>query len=144
MSVIAIIVFLVLTTIAGLHAAWGFGVRWPVCDERSLVALVIGATGRSRMPAMMQCLIAAAAIFAAGMVALLLAGVVHAPVPARLVTLAGISVALVFAGRGLAAYVPAWRKRFALQPFARLDRCYYGPLCLLLAMAFAWLLAVAS
>ena len=80
MNIIAISVFLLLTAIAVLHAAWGFGLRWPARDERGLVALVIGATGRSSMPSLARCLVAAAAIFAAGVVALLLAGVC-APVP---------------------------------------------------------------
>jgi hypothetical protein len=135
-SIIAIAVFLLLTAIAVLHAAWGGGMLWPARDERGLVALVIGATGRTRMPALAQCLIAAAAIFGAGVVALLLAGLARAPVPAGLVTLAGVAVTMVFAGRGIAAYVPAWRQRFAQEPFATMDRTWYGPLCLLLAIGF--------
>jgi hypothetical protein len=136
MSSIALAIFLVLAVIAALHAVWGFGLRWPVRDERSLVALVIGATGRNRMPAMAQCLIAAAAIFAAGVVALALAGVIAVPLPEIMITAAGVLTALVFAGRGLAAYVPAWRRRYGQQPFATLDRNWYGPLCLLLAAGF--------
>jgi hypothetical protein len=88
------------------------------------------------MPAMAQCLIAAAAIFAAGVVALALAGVIAVPLPAIMITAAGVLTALVFAGRGLAAYVPAWRRRYGQQPFATLDRNWYGPLCLLLAAGF--------
>ncbi len=139
MTAIAVAAFVILSVIALLHAAWGFGLRWPARDERGLVALVIGATGRSHMPSLVECLRAAGAIFAAGLVALLLAGVIAVPLPPLLVMLAGAAVTLVFTGRGIAAYVPAWRKRFAQQPFARLDRRYYGPLCLLLALAFAWL-----
>jgi hypothetical protein len=136
MSIIAVTVFLLLTAIAGLHIAWGLGLRWPARDERGLVALVIGATGQTRMPPLAQCLAAAAAIFAAGVVALLLAGVIRVPLPPGFVTLIGALVFFVFAGRGIAAYVPAWRKRFAQEPFARMDRTWYGPLCLLLAIVF--------
>jgi hypothetical protein len=136
MNLIAIQIFLVLTAIAALHAAWGLGLRWPAHDERNLVALVIGATGRSRMPSMARCLIAAAAIFAAGLVALALADAIVVPLPAITVTVAGMLTALVFVARGLAAYVPAWRRRFAQQPFASLDRNWYGPLCLVLAAGF--------
>jgi len=137
MSNVAVAVFLILAVIAGLHVAWGFGLRWPARDERSLVALVIGATDHTRMPSMAQCLLAAAAIFAAGLVALALVRVV--PVPADLASVAGALAAVIFAGRGAAAYVPAWRQRFSQQPFAAMDRTYYGPLCLLLALAFAGL-----
>lgn len=141
MSAVAIIVFIVLAAIAAMHALWGLGLCWPARDEPGLVALVIGATGRSRMPGTAQCLIAVAAIFAAGFTALALANLVTLPVPPALLTAAGAVVALVFAGRGAAAYVPGWRARFSQQPFARLDRVCYGPLCLLLALAFAGLVA---
>lgn len=141
MTFIALAVFAILAAIAALHAAWGFGLRFPARDERGLVALVVGATGQNRMPEPIQCLSAAAAILAAGLVALFLADIETAPVPAEAVTLAGALTTAVFAGRGLAAFVPAWRRRFSQQPFARLDRACYGPLCLALAAAFAGLTA---
>jgi hypothetical protein len=127
MSAVAVAVFLVLAVIAALHAAWGFGLRWPARDERGLVALVIGTTGRTRMPSMAQCLVAAAAIFAAGLVALALVGLQALPAPAGLVTAAGAVVTLIFAGRGTAAYLPAWRRHFAQEPIASMDRNWNGP-----------------
>jgi hypothetical protein len=142
MTTIAIAAFLILAFIAALHVAWGFGVRFPARDERSLVALVIGATGKTKMPSLAECLAAAAAIFAAGLVALAVGGILPVPAPRFLVTLAGAGVTAVFAGRGIAAYVPAWRSRFRQQPFASMDRSYYGPLCLVLAVAIGWLTAV--
>ena len=54
--------------------------------------------------------------------------------------LAGAVATLVFAGRGIAGYVPVWRARFPREPFATYDRRYYSPLCLILAAAFAALL----
>ena len=42
----------------------------------------------------------------------------------------------VFLGRGLAGYTSAWRRRFSEQPFARLDRLAYSPLCLALGAGF--------
>jgi len=140
MTLLAALVFVVLSAIALMHALWGVGLRWPARDERTLVALVIGATGRSRMPSLPQCLLAAAAIFAAGLVALALAGLLLVRTPGILLVPAGVAATLVFLGRGLAAYLPAWRRRFAQQPFASLDTGCYGPLCLLLALAFAILL----
>jgi len=139
MSILAVIVFLVLAAIAVLHVAWGFGLRWPAHDERSLVGLVIGTTGRTRMPSLVECLAAAAAIFAAGLVTLAVADVMPVPAPRWLVTTAGAGATAIFAGRGAAAYVPAWRQRFSRQPFAAMDRTYYGPLCLLLAAAIGWM-----
>ena len=139
MTTLAVMVFLLLAVIAALHAAWGFGLRWPAEDERDLVALVVGATGRTRMPAMVECLAAAAAILGAGLVALAAAGLVAVPISPVLLAAIAALVAAVFAVRGLAAYLPAWRRRFAQEPFATLDRSWFGPLCLLLALAFAFL-----
>jgi hypothetical protein len=139
MRTIAVMVFLALAAIAMLHAAWGFGVRWPAEDERDLVALVVGRTGRTRMPAPSACWRAAAAIFVAGLVALAVADLVAVPGPPTVVTAAAALVATVFAGRGIAAYLPAWRRRFSQEPFATLDQSWYGPLCLLFALAFALL-----
>jgi hypothetical protein len=49
----------------------------------------------------------------------------------------GILAAFVFAGRGIAGYFPAWRRRFPLEPFATFDRYSFAPLCLALATGYA-------
>jgi hypothetical protein len=140
MTLMAILVFLTLMTIAALHVAWGFGMTFPAANRDDLFHLVVGATRQTEMPTLPQCLAAAAAIFSAGAVALLVADLVKLPLPSWVVTALGALVTLVFAGRGVAAYTPAWRRRFAKQPFASMDQSWYGPLCLLLAACFATLL----
>ncbi len=137
MSLLGGTVFLLLLAIAALHLAWGFGVRFPARNERELVALVICATGTTTMPGAAQCAAAAAAIFGAGLVVLALAGLIRVPVPAGIISAAGLIAMFVFAGRGIAGYVPAWRGRFSQEPFATLDQRFYAPLCFLLAAAFA-------
>jgi hypothetical protein len=141
MTSLAVMVFLALAAIATMHVTWGLGARWPAESERDLVALVIGRTGQTRMPSAIECFAAAAAIAAAGVVALVVADLVHVPGPRSLATAAGAVVTLVFAGRGIAAYLPAWRRRFSQQPFAAMDESWYGPVCLLFAVAFGLLLA---
>src|SRR5882757_9075609 len=140
MSFIALAIFLLLTAIAGIHVAWGTGVRWPRKTEAELVTAVIGHRS-DRMPTPNQCYLAALAIFIPGAIALMLAGLVQTPLPPWLVLLAGTAAALVFAGRGIAGYVPVWRARHPREPFASLDRHYYSPLCLMLAAGLAVLLA---
>jgi hypothetical protein len=140
MMLMATLVFLVLATIAAFHVAWGFGMTFPAANRDDLFHLVVGATRQTEMPSLPQCLAAAAAIFSAGAVALLVADLVKLPLPSWAVTVLGALVTLVFAGRGVAAYTPAWRRRFAKQPFASMDQSWYGPLCLLLAVCFATLL----
>ena len=140
MSFIALAIFLLLAAIAGIHVAWGTGVRWPRKTEAELVTTVIGHK-RDIMPSPSQCYLAALAIFIPGAIALMLAGLVQTPLPLWLITLAAAAAALVFAGRGIAGYVPAWRARHPREPFASLDRHYYSPLCLMLAAGLAVLLA---
>jgi hypothetical protein len=139
-AIIAWCIFIMLTTIAAIHVAWGFGVRWPRRSEIELVTTVVGHK-RDAMPPPLHCYLAALAIFIPGAIALLLAGIVQTPLPRWLVTLAGAGAALVFAGRGVVGYLPAWRARHPREPFASLDRHYYSPLCLLLAAGLVVLLA---
>ena len=50
--------------------------------------------------------------------------------------LAGAGIATVFLARGVAGYVPAWRRLQSAEPFTTLDRRYYAPLCLALGTGF--------
>jgi hypothetical protein len=138
-AVVAWCIFIMLTAIAAMHVAWGVGVRWPRRSEVELVTTVIGHR-RDTMPPPSHCYLAALAIFIPGAIALMLAGLVQTALPPWLVALAGAAAALVFAGRGIAGYMPAWRARHPCEPFASLDRHYYSPLCLMLAAGLAVLL----
>jgi Protein of unknown function (DUF3995) len=134
---LALTTFLTLTATAALLAMWGVGVHWPAPDERALVALVVGHSKRTRMPSTLKCFGTSAAMLLAGIVALAVVDLVAFPGPSYLISAAGALVALGFAARGAAAYVPAWRRRFAQEPFATLDKSWYAPICLLLATTFA-------
>ncbi len=136
MTVLAAAMFLLLASIAALHAAWAFGHHWPARDERQLVSQVVGQAGRASMPGRTQSLVAAVAIFTAGVIALLLL----APRASAILALGALAAAI-FAGRGIAGYLPAWRRMFSQEPFAMLDRLIYSPLCLCLAIGFAALIA---
>jgi TRAP-type C4-dicarboxylate transport system permease large subunit len=60
------------------------------------------------------------------------AGLLSAAWPSWLTRLTGAVIAAVFVVRGIAGYVPAWRRRHSAEPFATLDRRIYAPLCLAL------------
>ena len=137
MMVLAAAVCLALLSIAALHIAWGFGITFPATDEKTLIGLAIGETGRTATPTPLQCFAAAAAIAGSGILALLLIAIDWPPAPATVITSIGVIASVVFAVRGLAAYLPAWRRRFAMEPFADLDRRYYGPFCCLVAIALS-------
>jgi hypothetical protein len=136
MKSLALIVFAVLTAIAALHAAWGLKILWPATSEEKLVAMVVGAKGRRTMPPPLSCFIVAAAIFLQGLIALLAAGWIAAPIPRSIVSLFALLCAAVFIARGIAGFTAGWRARYPQQPFARLDREYYSPLCLALGAGF--------
>ena len=81
MTAISVTIFAVLAAIAVLHLAWGFGVHWPAGSERDLAALVVGKTGRHRMPGLAACVAAATAIFVAAVIALAAGHGINGPVP---------------------------------------------------------------
>jgi hypothetical protein len=137
MNAIATAMFLLLAGIAIIHLAWGFGMHWPAHSERALVALVVGRTGQTKMPGLIACVVAALAIFVSGVAALAVSGFLVVPLPNAVLVLLGVLMFLVYAGRGIAAYLPAWRHRFSQEPFATMDRTKYGPFCLMLAAGFA-------
>jgi hypothetical protein len=139
MTTMAVIIFLALAAIAAAHVAWGFGASWPAATRDDLFHLVVGATRQNKFPDLLQCLIAAAGIFCAGVSGLIVADAIRLPVQAAWVTGLGVLVATVFAARGVAAYTDAWRRRFAKEPFATMDRSCYGPFALLVAAVFALL-----
>ena len=45
-------------------------------------------------------------------------------------------IGLAFLARGILGFMPWWRRLAPEQPFARLDRRFYSPLCLLIAAGF--------
>ena len=137
---LALALWIVLLTIAALHAAWGLGWRWPSGSEIVLARTVVGRTGITRMPSLTSCLTVAALLAGASLWPLCASGLLPAPWPVLLTQVAGLGLVAVFIGRGVAGYLPAWRRRFSEQPFASLDRCVYSPLCVLIGAAILTIL----
>ena len=125
--------FLPLFTVAFAHYLWAFGNTWPIRNETLLAQTVVGRTGITRMPNRVVTFVVATAILGIGIIALSLADPV-AGGPGF--TLLGVLLALVFIGRGVLGYTPAWRARFAAEPFAALDRKNYSPLCFWIGAGF--------
>ncbi|MDW4549379.1 DUF3995 domain-containing protein [Defluviimonas sp. D31] len=123
----------ILMLLAVLHIAWGIGFWFPLRDETALARAVIGTPGRREMPGAVACSLGASALLGAA------SFLWWAPGLPRDVALAATGTIL--AGRGIAAWLPAWRRHFPDEPFATLDRRLYGPLCLALGAGF-WRLAI--
>lgn len=132
MILLAVILTLVLAAIAALHAYWGFGGLWPGRDAADCARRTGGFRGARSMPGPAACFAVAAALAIAALIPIFLVGRFG-----MLAALAGLAVALVFLGRGVAGFTPAWRRLTPEQPFASLDVRYYSPLCLIIGAGFA-------
>lgn len=118
---------------AALHILWAFGIWWPEGDERALVARVVGFSTAERMPGPIPSAAAAACLMFAALLPWLANGWAS--------RLALGLTALVFLLRALMAWRPFWQKLTPQQPFRRLDQRLYGPLCLAIGAAFAFILS---
>jgi hypothetical protein len=136
-TVLALALAVVLVAIATLHVYWGIGGIWPGTDARSCARAVVGFRGIEAMPSLGASFAVAAMIIASALVALALGGVFAAPFDRLPLAGAAMFVALVFLGRGIAGFTPAWRRLACEMPFASLDMRYYSPLCLALGAGFA-------
>ncbi|KRE17194.1 hypothetical protein ASE66_30290 [Bosea sp. Root483D1] len=137
---VAVALALLLSAIAGLHAYWGRGGLWPAASEPELIATVIGNAGAKRMPSPGLCLLVALAIAVTAIWPLLLTQVPGTASLRPLLRLGGFAIMAVFLLRGIAGFLPAWRRLHPREPFASYDRRYYSPLCLLIAAGYAALL----
>jgi Protein of unknown function (DUF3995) len=117
---------LVLITIAAVHVLWGVGFWFPIRDEATLARTVIGARGITQMPGAMPCSVVAVAL-------LFLAVVLFWPDGDQRQNVVWIAAGT-FLVRSAVAYTPFWRDMLPEQPFARLDRLYYAPLCLVIGL----------
>jgi hypothetical protein len=120
-----------LVALSGLHLYWGFGGRWPGHDETSMVEPGVGRTRGMRAPGLLASTAVALALAAGG--ALVLASLTSTGWDGWLQAGRWILFA-VFAGRGLATYVPPVFRYAEGTPFATLNRRAYGPLCLAIAL----------
>jgi hypothetical protein len=126
----------IVSAIAVLHAYWGLGGVWPAASAERLAKTAVGTPGITKMPSPASCLLVAALLTGVAAWPLFATGLLPEVWPRWLTLLAGAAIVAVFVGRGLAGYTPAWRSRFSEQPFARLDRLAYSPLCLGLGAGF--------
>jgi hypothetical protein len=139
-ELLAVLLWIVLAAIATLHAAWGLGSHWPCESEERLVKAAGGTPGVRKMHPPASCFTVAALLAGVSAWPLFAVRLLPEAWPRWLTLLAGAGIAAVFVARGLAGYTSWWRARFSEQPFARLDRLAYSPLCLLLGAGYLTIL----
>lgn len=126
------IVFFCLLMVAIAHFMWAVGSPWPIRDPQLLANTVIGSPGMTRVPKLAS-LVVAILVLGAASIGAALGDADSGGLP---LTLAGAAQAALFAARGIVGYLPAWRARHPIEPFASLDKRYYSPLCLIVAVCF--------
>lgn len=122
-----------------LHFYWGFGGVWPGTDRRSCARAVVGFRGIEEMPSPYSAFAVSIALFSIAWLALTLGGLALPPWTPVPLPLLGLLSALVFLGRGIAGYTPAWRRLAPEQPFAANDVRYFSPLCLAIGAGLLFL-----
>lgn len=142
MVILAILLSLVLFALSAIHVYWAFGGKWPGSTERDLVDTVIG-IGDRMPPAVVSLAVALALALMAVMP--LIAGGLLDDRPLKQLGLAEYlpwlmaAIAVIFLGRALGTLAfklfPDIGKNHA-QRFIELDRRFYGPLCLVLGLAY--------
>ncbi len=138
-NIAAALLMIVLALLAALHFYWGLGGRWPGHDDRSLVEMVVGRTRDMKAPNFWACLFVTGALLMAAFLVAVHGGAVELPLPdwARVIVRVGFWTAFaVFAGRGIAGFVPAAFRYAEGTPFVQLNLLYYSPLCLAIAAGF--------
>lgn len=134
----ASILFLCLIMVSLAHFVWAFGGTWPIRNRELLAATVIGREGVDRVPRLAALLVAILVLVAAAL-GVSLGERESGGLP---LTLVGLALGLVFAVRGIFGYTAAWRRHFPREPFASLDRKFYSPLCVVVAVCFLVLVAM--
>jgi hypothetical protein len=134
--VLALMLFVGVGMIAVIHILWGMGSHWPEASEEALARAVVG-DGRRRMPPPWQCFAVALVLTALAIWPWYALGRMSDPA-----VLAGTYVvAGIFMARGVAGYSVRWRAHFRDEPFAKRNRRYYSPYCLLMGVGYIALAA---
>ena len=139
MGALSLVLALALFVLSALHLLWATRSPWPKPTQAELARAVTGFPGVDNMPPPAACIVVAFGLAVMAADALALGCVISTNFP-LVTTLIGVGSTAIFLGRGVAGYLPAWRRLTPEEPFAILDRRYYSPLCLLLGAGFLCLL----
>lgn len=131
--IIASLVCVALLTVSLAHFLWAFGRPWPIRDSALLARTVVGRPGVDTMPPWYFSLLVAVFTLCCAVFALALAD--HDSGGTGMSLLALVP-GLLFLARGIAGYLPAWRRARPVEPFRTNDIRVYSPLCLVVGIGF--------
>lgn len=139
---LSVLVSAILVVIAVFHLLWGLRIWVPVKGEAQLAKTVAGFEDIENMPKSRACFVVTLYLCFAALLTLISGGIVSSPdIGQPLIQLGTIVVALVFLMRGLFAYTQKWASMTPEQPFRKLDKLYYSPLCLFIGASIVCILA---
>ncbi len=133
--ILAYFVFLVLSTISAIHIYWGIGGYWPADSRANLVRTVVGTEHRD-MPSLSLTLLVSIIFFLIGLVPIFWLKIVIIPIDRGLLDILIILLGIIFTVRGFVTYTTVAVKYSTVEPFTTLNRRYYSPLCLVIAICF--------
>jgi hypothetical protein len=136
MTLIAVAVSSIMAAVAAIHVYWGLGGLWPGRTEQELIDMIVGDKGRTRMPPAWLTFTVSSIFIGIAAWPLLLAPLTARLTSPVLVVAATVLLAAVFLLRGFVSYIPAFARLNAVEPFATLNRRYYGPLCIALGAGY--------
>ncbi|MBT2131387.1 DUF3995 domain-containing protein [Aliiroseovarius lamellibrachiae] len=133
-----VLIVLALLGAAAVHLIWALGLNWPIRDEALLAKAVVGAKGITRMPPRWASFLVFLALLVAVALVSAQANWIKTPIPDAVLNVGCWGMILVFTLRGLAGYLPVWRRQ--IEPrFDHLNLRFYSPLCLFIALGTAML-----
>jgi hypothetical protein len=141
MDILSYLLATVLALIAFVHFLWAVGITWPLPDERSLARAVVGTREVDRMPNRFASAFVGFALLGASVWSILLRKILDVQPPKLAIVGVGIVLGLIFLIRGVIGLLPAMERFTPEQPFLRLNRRYYSPLCLAIGLGFLTLVA---
>lgn len=136
MMILAFVLSAILLLVTAAHVYWGIGGIWPGTDGASCARAVVGFRGVDTMPSTFACFAVAACLCLVTLWPLALEGVFATPFDKVGLAATAVMIGLAFLVRGVLGFTPWWRRLAPEQPFARLDRRFYSPLCLVIAAGF--------
>ena len=131
----AIFIFFVMFTLAFIHLYWGHGKNWPGVNRQDLIDKVYG--NGTQFPSIYACYAVALALIVAGFIPLFSTGIFSFP-KQNYISWANYLIALPLFVRGLVGYLPFVEKK-CTKIFVHYNRIIYNPLCILIALSYAFL-----
>jgi hypothetical protein len=136
MTALAALLTVTMAAIALLHFYWAVGGLWPGRSRAELAAIVVGRPRMEEMPSTRLTMLVASLLAGAALWPLVLAPFINRNIAPQLAMAGTLLLATLFLLRGLAGYMPLMTQRHSAEPFARYNRIFYSPLCLLLSLGF--------